>query len=91
MPFLGLDLGTSFIKGAVLDLEARRLEHVRRVPFPAPLANANPLLCEVEPEAVLAAVRGLIAELGVHAPDCEGIVMCTQMHGMVLDERPWRR
>ena len=84
MSFLAIDLGTTFVKGAVLDLEARRLEHVRRAPFPAPLPNANPLLCEVEPEAVLAAVHGLIAELGARAPDCEGIVMCTQMHGMVL-------
>jgi sugar (pentulose or hexulose) kinase len=84
MSFLGLDLGTSFIKGAVLHLESRRLEHVRRTPFPPPLVNANPLLCEVDPTAILAAARELIAELAPHAQDCEGIVMCSQMHGMVL-------
>jgi sugar (pentulose or hexulose) kinase len=84
MSFLGIDLGTSFIKGAVLNLESRRLEHVRRAPFPPPLANAAPLLCEVDPPAILTAVRALIAELAPHAPDCEGIVMCSQMHGMVL-------
>jgi len=84
MSFLGIDLGTSFIKGAVLNLEWRRLEHVRRAPLPPPLANANPLLCEVDPTAILTAVRALIAELAPHAPDCEGMVMCSQMHGMVL-------
>jgi sugar (pentulose or hexulose) kinase len=84
MSFLGIDLGTSFIKGALLDPDARRLEHVRRAPFPPPLASANPLFCEVDPAAILAAVRGLIEELASRAPDCEGIVMCTQMHGMVL-------
>ena len=84
MSFLGIDLGTSFIKGAVLNLESRRLEQVRRAPFPSPLADANPLLCEVDPKAMVNAVRALIAELAPHAPDCEGIVMCSQMHGLVL-------
>ena len=84
MSFLGIDLGTSFIKGAVLNLDARRLEYSRRAPFPPPLANANPLFCEVDPSAILNAVRALMADLAAHVPDCEGIVMCTQMHGMVL-------
>lgn len=84
MSFLGIDLGTSFIKGAVLNLESRRLEHIRRAPFPPQLADPNPLLCEIEPSTILTAVRGLIAEMAPGAPDCEGIVMCSQMHGMVL-------
>ena len=84
MSFIGIDLGTTFIKGAVLHLDSRRLEQVRRAPFPPPLANANPLLCEVDPAAILTAVRALVAELAPHAPDCDGIVMCSQMHGMVL-------
>jgi sugar (pentulose or hexulose) kinase len=84
MSFLGIDLGTSFIKGAVLRPESRRLEHIRRAPFPPPIANDNPLLCEVDPAPILAAVRGLIGELASRAPDCEGLVMCSQMHGMVL-------
>ena len=84
MLFLGIDLGTSFIKGAVLDLEARQLEHVRRFPFPAPLATADPLRCEFDPAEIVAAVRSLIAELATQAPDCRGVVMCTQMHGLVL-------
>jgi sugar (pentulose or hexulose) kinase len=84
MSFLGIDLGTTYIKGAVLDLEARRLEHVRRAPFPPPLPNPNSLFCEVDPDAILTAVRALIAVLAPHAPHCEGMVMCSQMHGLVL-------
>jgi len=34
MSFIGIDLGTSFIKVAVLNTESRRLEHIRRTPFP---------------------------------------------------------
>ena len=84
MSFIGVDLGTSFIKGAVLDLEARRLQHVRRIPFPDQLPSSNSLLCEFDPHEVVAAVRTFVDELALHAPDCEGIVMCSQMHGMVL-------
>ena len=88
MSFLGIDLGTSFIKGAVLNLESRQLAHIRRVPFPEQLSDANLLLCEFDPHDVVAAVRTFVDELALHAPDCEGIVMCSQMHGMVLmDDR----
>lgn len=84
MSFLGIDLGTSFIKGAVLDLATRRLDHIRRVPFPEPLETGNPLQCEYEPREIVTAVRTLISELAAYASDCEGLVMCSQMHGVVL-------
>jgi xylulokinase len=84
MSFIGIDLGTSFIKGAVLNPETRELHCVRRTAFPPQLENTAPLACEFDPHAILAAVRALIAEIAPHAPNCEGIVMCGQMHGMVL-------
>jgi len=84
MSFIGIDLGTTFIKGAVLNLETRELHHVRRTPFPSQLENTAPLSCEFDPDEILQAVRTLLAELAPHAPDCEGLVMCAQMHGMVL-------
>ena len=84
MPFIGIDLGTSFIKGAVLHPDTWRLEHVQRVPFPAPLAATGPFECEFDPREVVAATRDVIERLSHHAPHCEGIVMCSQMHGVVL-------
>ncbi len=84
MSFIGIDLGTSFIKGAVLDLETRQLGHLRRIPFPEPLVSESPLCCEFDPAQVVGAVGKLIDELVLKSPDCEGIVMCSQMHGMVL-------
>ena len=84
MSFIAIDLGTSFVKGAVLNLETRELHHVQRTPFPPQLENSTPLACEFDPNEILAAVRRLLAELAPHAPDCEGVVMCAQMHGMVL-------
>jgi sugar (pentulose or hexulose) kinase len=84
MSFIGIDLGTSFIKGAVLDPESCQLQHVQRVPFPDPLASEDPLHCEFDSAEVLNAVRTLINELARYASDCQGIAMCSQMHGLVL-------
>ncbi|MEW5717882.1 MAG: FGGY family carbohydrate kinase [Chloroflexota bacterium] len=88
MLFLALDLGTSFIKGAVVDADARTIQHIQRVPFPDPIPNQPALFCEIDPYQIIAATRDLIARLAPHAPDCEGVVMCGQMQGLVLtDER----
>lgn len=84
MCFIGIDLGTSFIKGAVLDLEARQLKHIQRLPFPNQLSNRNPLFCEFDPNEIIVIFRKLLGDLLSAAPGCAGLVMCTQMHGMVL-------
>jgi sugar (pentulose or hexulose) kinase len=86
--FLGIDLGTSFLKGAVLDLDAGRFHQVRRVPAPDPVPGLPELHHELDPGAVLTAVCRLITELLHDAPDATGLLMCSQMHGLVLsDER----
>ena len=77
--YLALDLGTSFIKGAILDLDALRLRAVQRVPFPDPLPGLPPRFCEIDPTAVVEATRRLILDLLSLAPDCQGLVMCSQM------------
>jgi sugar (pentulose or hexulose) kinase len=84
MQYLAIDLGSSFLKGAVLDLDTRACTHVRRVPFPAPIAGLPPLHFEVDPHQVVTATRALIADLLPAAPDCGGIVLCSQMHSLVL-------
>ena len=85
---LALDLGSSFIKGAVLDLDALAIRHVARVPFPEPIEGLAAGLREFAPAKVVAATRTLLESLLQHAPDAAGIAMCGQLHGMVLtDER----
>ncbi|MCW5860853.1 MAG: hypothetical protein KIS63_21345, partial [Caldilineales bacterium] len=82
--FIGIDLGTSFIKGAVLDPDRLTIAHIHRLPFPAPLPDRPPLHREFDPLAVVEATRRLLAELLPLAPGCEGILVCSQMHGLVL-------
>jgi sugar (pentulose or hexulose) kinase len=84
MRYLAIDLGSSFIKGAVLDLDARTFAHVRRQPFPAPIAGQPPLHFEIDPYQIVATTRTLIDNLARDAPDSAGIVICSQMHSLVL-------
>lgn len=86
-PYLGIDIGTTFLKGAVLDLDRPALGAVRRVPMPAPVAGLPPGLCELDPASLLAACRTLIAELLDETPTARGLVVCGQMHGLVLTDR----
>ncbi len=87
MKFIGVDLGTSFIKGAVLDLDGLSCTHTTRVPTPEALTGLPPLQHEVAPLAILGAVRSMLDGLLALVPDCAGLVMCGQMHGLVLCDR----
>src|SRR5205085_2896429 len=60
--------------------------HVRRVSVPDPVAGLPPTRHELDPAAVLAAVRELLGGLLRDAPDAAGLVVCGQMHGLVLTD-----
>lgn len=90
MHFVAIDIGSSYLKGAVVDMNALRLSHIAREPFPAPAANLPSGCFEVEPQAVVDASRRLLLRLLEHAPDCLGIVASTQMGGLVLADRRLR-
>ncbi len=84
MAFLGIDLGTSFIKAAILDVDACQLHHIRRIPFPEPIAGLDSFQCEFDPHGLIAAVTELIRQLFDIPERLEGLVMCAQMSSMVL-------
>jgi sugar (pentulose or hexulose) kinase len=84
MALIGIDIGTTFIKGAVLDPDSLALEHTRRIPFPEALPGLPPLYREYDPQVILAAVRRLLDELLPLAGACEGLVMSSLMHCLVL-------
>jgi sugar (pentulose or hexulose) kinase len=86
LAFIGIDLGTSFIKAALLDLETSQVRQVRRTPFPAPIRNPNPLRVEYDCGAIVEMVRTLVAELAADSVAYEGVVMCTQMSCLVLTD-----
>ncbi|MFN7994461.1 MAG: FGGY family carbohydrate kinase [Bryobacteraceae bacterium] len=82
--FIGIDAGTSFLKGAVLNLDALTIRDHERVPFPAFLPGLPEGYREVDPNQILRAVDELLDRLTRRTSDCHGIVLCGQMHGCLL-------
>ena len=84
MTFLGLDLGSSFIKGAVLALDPMGLHHIERLPFPAAVRGLSPGIREFDPTEVIEVTRTVLERLHQHAPEAEGILICSQLHSLVF-------
>ena len=82
--FLGIDVGTSFLKAAAIDLDRLQLRRTERVPFPEFASGLPPLYREVDAGAVMRAVEDLLARITAHTPKYSGLVLCGQMHGFVL-------
>jgi sugar (pentulose or hexulose) kinase len=90
LPFLAVDLGTSFLKGAVLDAESCQITGTLRLPFPSALPGLGEVFAEFDPRLVVETVASIIRQLAADA-EIEGVLMCTQMATLVLvdaDEHP---
>jgi sugar (pentulose or hexulose) kinase len=84
MNFVGLDIGSSSIKGAVLNLDRLTVERTARIPCPQPIAGLAPRYFELDPLAVVDAVQNVLVQLLDEVDDCAGIVSCSQMAGVIL-------
>ena len=86
MDYLGIDIGTSFIKGGVLDIDNCKLDAVERIPSPEPYSDEQGMLHEVDPARFISAVRQIIGRLMAASDGCAGIVICGQMGDLVLTD-----
>lgn len=84
MQAIGIDIGSSTVKGAVLDLDRRTIGKVVQIPFPPRLPGLPPLHYEVDPNAVVTQVESVARELLQSAPGCSGLFCSTQMGGLLL-------
>ncbi len=91
MRCIGLDIGSSSIKGGILDLEAGRVERIEKTPFPDPVSGLAPGVHEVRADAIVEGTRGILASLLRQAPDARQLRVSSQMGGVLLldtDGRP---
>lgn len=72
MFFLGIDLGATFIKGAILDTEAGILRGEEILPFPPFMQSRDSWRREVEPLEVIRNIQKIIFLLLSKEPMCEG-------------------
>lgn len=91
--FAAVDIGTSFTKGGIVDVESGQIRNLTRRPAAARIPSTNVDEFEIDAEEILHSVRELITSLLRSSPACNGILICGQMGGLILcDEqsRPLR-
>lgn len=84
MIFLGLDIGSSTIKGGVLDTEQRTISAIVREPFPPAIDGLTAGIYEVAPPLIVAGVERVLRRLLDAAPEARGVLVSGQMGGMIL-------
>ncbi len=85
---IGVDVGTSSVKGVAIDAEGSVVATAER---PYPVSMPHPGWSEQDPEDWWAATEAVLSELG--ARDAAGIGLSGQMHGLVVldsERRPLR-
>lgn len=91
MKALGIDVGSSTIKGGVLDLAQGTVISTVSRPFPAPVDTLPEGWVEVDPHAVFATVHEVLSVLTDQAADADRIYFSGQMGGVILldDQARW--
>ena len=82
--FVGIDIGSSTIKGAIIDATRGSISDFCSRPFPEPLGGLPPSHFEVKSENIIAATEEVVAALLKQCSECRGIYFCSQMGGLVL-------
>ncbi len=90
MNFIAVDVGSTFIKAAIYDLEHPTVLYTKKCHTPQPLSNPDPRYFEVDAMAIVDVIRDIIAKCAMMTRDIQGILFSTQQHGCVLShpQRP---
>ena len=83
MDLIGLDIGSSSIKGGRLNCRTGAIERVEREAFPGPLPAGSAGFFEVSPDAILAAAERVLARISADGQPAQ-LRICSQMGGILL-------
>ena len=81
---IALDIGSTSIKGAVLDILSSQIVSIASRPFPDPMENLPSGHIEIDPKAIVARVLEVIDELSEPLSQRCSIWICGQMGGLIL-------
>jgi sugar (pentulose or hexulose) kinase len=85
---LGIDIGSTSVKGAVLDLAEDAVRPPVARLFPAPIPGTPSGRVEIDPRAICATVDEVLSELMQQSPEATRVYFSGQMGGVILlDER----
>ena len=91
MKCLGIDIGSSSVKGAVLDIDDCAVGRVIKEDFPAPVSELPTGYFEVAPSQIQEAVEKVLVKLLEIAPDVSSVHWTGQMGGVILVDKAGQR
>lgn len=83
MRYIVIDVGSSFIKSAIIDLKEFTILADNRIKSPARQLDINPYAYEVAAHRYTLIVKRIIDNYLLSFDDVEGVFLATQMHGFV--------
>lgn len=87
MTAIGIDIGSTSIKGAPLGSHGGIIGEPEKAPFPDPVDGPGAGRFEVDPAEVVRATREVLSRLLVRAPEADRLYLCGQMGGAMLVDR----
>lgn len=84
MTSIGIDIGSTTIKGALLGSGGRVLGSIERYPFPDPVPGLPTDHFEIDPSEVIERTLCVLKSLLHQAPHAKRLYLCGQMGGAVL-------
>jgi len=82
--FVGLDIGSSSIKGAIIDLDALHVSAPVSRQSPGAINGLPPRHFEQDVSTIVDVTKAVLDELLTSVPNCQGVLLCSQMQGAVL-------
>ncbi len=89
MFYLAIDLGSSYIKSALINPENGEILERNRVSVDGKLHSSNELVYEISMRIIMDTVLSLIERYKTICKTLKGIVLSTQMHGFVLSDNTY--
>lgn len=86
MAFIGIDIGSSYVKAAVLDLKAHSIRDEQRFASPGRKLHDNPRIFEIDASVYVKIVKDIVKAFIAAGNVVSGLVISTQMHGVVVDD-----
>jgi sugar (pentulose or hexulose) kinase len=81
--FIGLDLGTTTVTGALLDVEHREVECLAQRRNDTAIPSPRPTRAEQDPRRLYNLALEVLAELAANGAPVDGIALTGQMHGLL--------
>lgn len=83
MKYITIDIGSSFIKSALLDIETRCILEQKKVPSPKKSENRDKNCFEIPASQIVDIVKTLTDRYTKQYTQIKGIILSTQMHGFI--------